>query len=111
MSARDCRGPISFRDPAGHVYITGNAVHRLVRSHAAPQALGFLSGTLARGWVEAKKLAAYKILEGPPAMLDSEPDGGVWLECEPVSFPNYPHEWSPEMLYEAAVLTLELADE
>jgi hypothetical protein len=34
---------------------------------------------------------------------------GAVLEHELIPFPSYPHEWPPEMLYEAGRLTLELA--
>jgi SAM-dependent methyltransferase len=38
------------------------------------------------------------------------PDGSLVLEHEPISFPNYPYEWTPEMLAAAGRLTLEMAE-
>ena len=38
------------------------------------------------------------------------PAGAILLEHAPIAFPNYPYEWSPQMLRAAAALTLEMAD-
>ena len=46
-----------------------------------------------------------------PKALATLPDGGIVLQHRPVRFPSYPYEWPPEMLYQAADLTLRLARE
>lgn len=70
------------------------------------------------------KLQAEKLLPATRVLDDSEAtgllfssavsdmpqtlNGALALEHERVSFPSYPYEWCPEMLFEAGELTLEL---
>lgn len=110
---------ISFRDPAGCCVRSGGRVFRLVRSEAvrfheenlATRELSpfVLSGSL-NAW---RRLTSGErdIVCALPEVRDrlaAWPDAVVG-EHPRIPFPSYPHEWPPEMLWEAAVLTLELA--
>jgi SAM-dependent methyltransferase len=48
--------------------------------------------------------------ELPPECSGALPAGAMVVEHAPLSFPNYPYEWAPEMLRAAAEMTLELAE-
>ncbi len=45
----------------------------------------------------------------PPEVQQFIEPGGIAVEHEPISFPNYPYEWSPGMLQSAGRLTIEMA--
>ena len=83
--------------------------------HAAGDVLEFLHSSLAAGWMDDGRLVRSTLLQNPSGMeLPAEcsgqlPPGAVIIEHTPLALPNYPYEWSPEMLRSAGELTLELA--
>jgi SAM-dependent methyltransferase len=81
----------------------------------------FLASNTARVFLSAQRLVDTRILETEEAHRAIETlhnigsginatDIGMLVEHEKVPFPSYPYEWSPEMLFAAACLTLDLAD-
>jgi SAM-dependent methyltransferase len=108
---------VSFRDPDGFVFRSGDQILRCVLPHAADDLRAFLSSPTANAWMasgvlsQATLLPMKPVVEPPPTDLSDLPAEAVFLEHEPIRFPNYPYEWSAEMLYAAAVLTLRLAEE
>ena len=106
---------LSFRDPDGYVFRAGKRILRYVLPHAAGDVLEFLHSSLAAGWMDDGRLVRSTLLQNPSGMeLPAEcsgqlPPGVVIIEHTPLALPNYPYEWSPEMLRSAGELTLELA--
>ena len=109
--------PLSFRDPDGYLFKTGNRILRYVLPHAGAAVRAFLDSRLAVSWMNQGKLVHSTILENPsefelpPECAGRLPPGALIVEHTPISFRNYPYEWAPEMLRSAAELTLELARE
>jgi len=108
----------SFRDPAGRVVLLPERVLRAVRAEAVRDLEAFLasptatklglSGNLVRTQtLDAAGLAA---LEREPAVANLIRGAARVLEHERMWFPAYPYEWSPAMLFDAARLTLSLAE-
>ena len=108
---------LSFRDPDGFVFRSGDRILRCVLPHAADDLRAFLSSPAATAWIAARTLSRATVLPEPPrlelpaTLQDQGHQGAIFLEHEPIPFPNYPYEWAPEMLHSAAALTLQLAEE
>jgi SAM-dependent methyltransferase len=107
---------ISFHDPDGVVFNTDDRVLRRVTSKAAIRLRSFLATTLATDLVregllpETHELSLSEIatLEGKK---DLYKDAGIysWFCHEKLPFVSYAYEWVPEMLLDAAQMTLTLA--
>ncbi len=108
---------LSFRDPDGFVFRSGERIFRCVFPHATDDVLAFLSSALAVRLMADGALVRTAILTEPldPAVRAEWeahiPDRAILLEHAPVRFASYPYEWAPEMLHSAAALTLRLARE
>jgi SAM-dependent methyltransferase len=108
----------SFRDPGGKVVLTDTNVWRLVKPADAEQAGEFLNLQLAIDWQKSGKIVATKqVANGDREAavadlnghLSEQPDLAVFKH-ERIAFPSFPYEWSPQMLFDAGALTLELFD-
>lgn len=98
----------SFRDPAGHVVIHEQQIHRVVmpagrESYEQLMASGLYERLTARGL-----LVPHEDIGHPPWL---EP--GAWRALKPARVPliTYPYEWSFSALKDAARLTLTLQHE
>lgn len=109
---------IFSRDPAGFFWINeeGRAL-RYVFEPYKNDALNLLQQNKFQEWMQSKavistKLASFDEQKSilPAAFLTKNLDSGLILEHEKIKFPSYPYEWSPLMLYEAGLLTLDLAE-
>jgi SAM-dependent methyltransferase len=105
---------LSFRDPDGFVFHSGERIFRCVLPHAAAGVRSFLSAPGAAAWMREGVVVRSTPLDPPFTELPQEwrgkiPPGAVVLEHAPVRFPSYPYEWPPEMLHSAASCTLMLA--
>jgi hypothetical protein len=92
----------TFRDPAGILRIQGDRVLRTVRAEYVPATLQFLDSALAQRWVADGRMI-------PTRVLETQPDGSLYLEHDRVFFPTYPWEWLPDEWIAAALLTLDLS--
>jgi len=109
----------SFRDPAGCCLVFNQRVLRFVTVEAVPELEKFLQTDCARRFIAGKRfISTRRLADVETARLRAAPEllpafnaqpGGAVFEHERVSFPGYPHEWPPEMLWAAGQLTLELA--
>jgi SAM-dependent methyltransferase len=109
----------SFRDPAGCCLIFHQRVLRAVTAGAVREFEEFLATAFARDFSASKKLIASRRLDQSEMAelrraaewkpLFSAQNIAAIFEHEKISFPSFPHEWPPEMLWEAGRLTLELA--
>lgn len=107
---------VSFRDPAGRVVVTHGRVFRVVDPSYKEVLLALLKSDFHDELVISGQLIHTKILQDSElasqlseSVLPASEDALV-LEHSFISFPNYPFEWPPEMLYEAAVLTLNIME-
>ncbi|MBI2925878.1 MAG: class I SAM-dependent methyltransferase [Verrucomicrobia bacterium] len=109
----------SFRDPGGFCCLWRERVLRAVGPGALAEVEAFLASDTARRLlagrqlVPTRKLSAAELDElcgtdGFEAMVRGR-EVSALFEHERVEFPSFPHEWPPEMLHAAGVLTLELA--
>ena len=109
----------SFRDPAGSCCQIGQRIIRTLHGTNAAAFEAFLRTPQCREFVARGQLVATRRLPDTEIaqLAASFPDGspmchseaGAVFEHERISFPSYPHEWPPEMLWQAGRLTLELA--
>lgn len=108
----------SFRDPQGRVVFTGKEVWRLIENGALTDLNEFLKQNFVEQWrlsgrivrtvaADKSEIESFTRKFSEHAVSDSKFD---LYKHERIDFPSYPYEWSPEMLYEAATLTLEIAD-
>lgn len=109
----------SFRDPAGFVCTIDKRIFRFIHNKETPHIDAILNSPSVTAFTKEKKIVATKLLspeeihnlvsvdsfsnDVDPAMI------GTVVEHEKISFPSYPYEWAPEMLYAAASLTLTIA--
>jgi SAM-dependent methyltransferase len=111
----------SFRDPGGFCLALNDRVLRVVEPDHVAQVESFLSSPCAKKFTTAGNLIGSRLLakaevsqwlQRPEfsAAVEGRAIGAVF-EHERVEFPSFPCEWSPEMLYAAAELTLNLAHE
>jgi len=108
----------SFRDPAGRVIITDEQVFRVVGETGLADLREFLNSATALRFIESGCLVQTRFLSSEEVsrlngigkrLFDHDTAKSV-VEHEKVSFQSYPYEWPPEMLYEAGLLTLDLAE-
>ena len=92
---------------------------RFVTASAIAEFEDFLQTNCAHQFIAGKKFVSTRRLneeetatlrESPELrpVFNAQPIGAVF-EHERIPFPSYPHEWAPEMLWNAGRLTLELA--
>jgi 2-polyprenyl-3-methyl-5-hydroxy-6-metoxy-1,4-benzoquinol methylase len=109
----------SFRDPSGNCFVLPDRVYRFLDLDSAAVCSDFLQTHCAKSFLaKGRLISTRRLTESEAAQLK---DGGelkgssalhsghAVLEHERVPFISYPYEWAPEMLWEAARLTLELA--
>ncbi|HEU0185776.1 MAG TPA: class I SAM-dependent methyltransferase [Blastocatellia bacterium] len=110
---------ISFRDPDGRLLVIDDRVLRIVTKTGAENLNAFLASAVATKFVATGLLARTSLPNADTVNLLSEylqrQSGTVEpleavFEHERITFPSFPYEWAPEMLYRAARLTLDLAE-
>jgi SAM-dependent methyltransferase len=108
---------VSFRDPDGRLQIIDDRVLRIVNKTGEANLSAFLASAVAKRFVAAGQLVRTRVPDTESIKLLYEyvhREGGeipeVIFEHERVAFPSYPYEWTPEMLYQAGNLTLDLAE-
>lgn len=109
---------ISFRDPAGSCVVLPNRVYRFLDATNAAVCEGFLQTECARKFAARRALVSARRLNASEISFLQETEeleaifaahaGQTVFEHERIAFVGYPYEWPPEMLWEAARLTLEL---
>jgi SAM-dependent methyltransferase len=111
----------SFRDPSGALFSWEGRILRIVGPEGQGDLAAFLgsqaakrliaSGHIVQTWqVDSNKVRIP--VELTAAMPGVTPGGRPLLfEHQKVPFVSYPYEWAPEMLYAAAELTLQLAED
>lgn len=110
---------VSFRDPAGRVLVMDERILRIVNKSGLPNLNSCLASKTVQDFVGKGRLVSTKMLDASETGRLLENDqlknlfenavGWTIIEHEQVPFRSYPYEWPPEMLHEAARLTLDLA--
>lgn len=107
----------SFRDPAGRVIVHDRQVWRIVNSPSISDLNVILSSRAAQDLIGKGELVASEKIQIDDSRLPDRvrehllaDPGATVLEHESIWFPSFPHEWAPEMLYEAGKLTLDVAE-
>ena len=108
----------SFRDPDGFLTIIDDHVFRFIKKSGQKDFLAFLNTKNAGKLVAQEKLISSTILTEEDMVKLNSPlvketikhyPEYIVAEHERIAFPSFPYEWSPEMLYTAGCLTLDIA--
>jgi predicted RNA methylase len=110
----------SFRDPSGRVFHYQGKILRTINENGLEEYQTALNSKALKGFVRSGHLVS--ATEFNPAETESlaaelnehfgigQSEIARIIEHEKIPFPGYPYEWTPEMLYAAATLTLDLAE-
>lgn len=106
---------VSFRDPGGCLVRYQDRVFRFIGASGEPDFRAFQQSPVTRRLVVEGKVIGSEVLQGGPcpgmeAVFSSAAPPRLVLEHEAIRFPSYPFEWTPQMLYEAGLLTIEIAE-
>ncbi len=108
----------SFRDPAGRLFRTPDAILRVIATSGLADFQAFRASKAARAFIERGWLVTATPMEAreieqwrqAPALGDAlAGEVGAVVRHERLAFPSYPYEWPAEMLHAAGLLTLDLA--
>ena len=110
---------ISFRDPAGQLFMLNECVLRVVRSAGVEGVTAFLHSSVGQQLLQTGRVVGTEILDPAQAQallatvqcqaLPVSLEASLVLQHERIPFPSFPYEWPPEMLQAAGMLTLALA--
>ncbi len=107
LSAFDPELELTFRDPAGELWLTANCALRRVRPAAEEETGAFLSSALRGALEQSGDLISSRVAE--PGSHPGIASGELWLEHPRVDPISYPWEWSTAQWRAAAELTLRIA--
>jgi SAM-dependent methyltransferase len=109
----------SFRDPGGRLFWCQDRIFRALNSAGEASLLKTLESPTAKAFLNARDIVSTRFLDADEAQAvlsnpdvarqTEDMDCSALVEHEAAPFPNYPHEWSPEMLHAAGSLTIQLA--
>ncbi len=100
--------PSSFRDPSGFIFTKDGELYRQVNKNFKDDFDLFISSGCYEKLVQKKWLIPHQHIQ---QNLTGDDDWYITLKPEPVPFISYPHEWSFDMLKDAALLTLAILRE
>ena len=103
----EIRHPASFRDPAGFMFWKHGVLYRQINRGYADtfqrlEESGIYGELIEKGWL----IQHERVLEP----MNGDPDAAIWIRPELLPFISYPYEWSFDMLRDAALLTLSIAE-
>lgn len=111
---------VSFRDPAGKLFLFEDQFFRVINKSGKVDFQMALSLPFLQRFADEGKVVKTFEINAPEKSillekLDNKPefsreDVSLLVKHERIPFRSYPYEWVPEMLYSAADLTLELAE-
>ncbi|MCE4538160.1 class I SAM-dependent methyltransferase [Pelomonas sp. P7] len=102
--------PLSFRDPIARVVAVDGVIHRAVAAEHAAHVETLLRSRWLQTRVERGDMPASDWCAAPPGCL-SWGDDWRWIRHQTLEMPLYPHEITSQQLYDAALLTLDLAQD
>jgi SAM-dependent methyltransferase len=109
ISFRTSQPEPTFRDPAGHLFLTPHHALRRIHPSAAEATRAFLASPLRAALEKSGDLIQSEIAN-PDIHACVEP-GELWLEHPRVDPITYPWEWTPMQWRAAAELTLRIASQ
>jgi SAM-dependent methyltransferase len=109
---------VSFRDPGGICILRSDKVLRVTTPSGLADLERFLTSDSASKLVAQRRLVSSRRLDETEVqklrgeksldqLLQRTEIGGIF-EHDRIEFPSFPHEWSPEMLHAAGMLTLDI---
>jgi 2-polyprenyl-3-methyl-5-hydroxy-6-metoxy-1,4-benzoquinol methylase len=98
---------LTFRDPAGQLYLTASHAIRRVDNASIAQTRAFIDSEFRVALERSGDLIATEII--PPAANLSASNGELWLQHPRIDPISYPWEWTTAQWCSAAELTLRLA--
>jgi 2-polyprenyl-3-methyl-5-hydroxy-6-metoxy-1,4-benzoquinol methylase len=115
----ETRLPTSFRDPAGFVIQHNGRILRFLKQAAVPDFEAFLKSKAGQALINAGIIAGSRALDqGEISALEGDAqlralihdvEPAMIIEHERIPFQSFAYEWCPQMLYEAAAVTLKIA--
>lgn len=110
---------VSFRDPAGQVFVLPDHVIRVINAQGRKNFEALLNSQKARTFVQQQRLIDSQRLSSEEAQSFAREyrlenrisSDALVVNHERISFPSFPYEWSPLMLAAAGELTMELSAE
>ncbi len=101
---------VSFHDPDGSVFFDKKLVWRVVTKESGDRIQRFLNSPIAHELLSIGDIPSTLLSNAPPLSIRKiDKADHQYLQHERLPFLNYPHEWLPEQLVEAALATLGLA--
>ncbi len=100
--------PSSYRDPAGFLFYSDGVLYRQVNKIFAGDFLQFTEGGLYQQLVQTNLLIPHQVVN---LNFTLSKNWHQTVQPEIIPFISFPYEWSFDMLKDAALLTLRLAQE
>lgn len=100
--------PSSYRDPAGFLFYNDGGLYRQVNKIFAGDFLQFTNGGLYQQLVQNHLLIPHQVIN---QNFTGSNNWHQTVKPEIIPFISFPYEWSFDMLKDAALLTLQLAQE
>lgn len=100
--------PSSYRDPSGFLFYHNDTLYRQVNLFFKNDFEKFINGGLYQHLVNKGLLISHKTIH---QNFTASSDWFLTLEPEAVSFISYPYEWCFDMLKDAALVTIQAAQE
>ncbi|MEI6242479.1 MAG: SAM-dependent methyltransferase, partial [Chlamydiota bacterium] len=111
----------SFRDPEGSTLLIDDKVFRFVLSKGMDDFSSTIHSCSLKKMIQEKKFISFSVLEKDmlQGLLKNPKFESHYFRYSPslvvehpkIDFPSYPYEWAPEMLHQAALLTIDLAEQ
>ncbi len=110
----------SFRDPAGSLVRTEDRIFRFILDEGMEDFTFTQASSAMKKMIAEDKVVSYRTMTDQDILQHAEqyPDFAkqlnalkprVILEHKRISFPSYPYEWSPKMLFAAGILTVQMS--
>jgi SAM-dependent methyltransferase len=107
LGAKDDK-TLSWRDPDGFVVRFGTRILRAVSLDKAAQTVELLGSSWMTELMTEGVIPKTVVLADPPQAME-HPGRWLWLEHEVLAFPCFPHEITALQLFDAGLLTLQIA--
>jgi len=104
----------SFRDPIGNVVVVEKRIFRLIKKPFGNQITRFIESAFFNQCRESGQFPATALFQDTQDILkeiSSRLQPECVLEHQRIPFAIYPHEWTPNMLFDAGQLTLDMAED
>jgi SAM-dependent methyltransferase len=112
---------VSFRDPACNVIRINNSIFRFIHIHEKEEFSKVYLSSVVKNLVNNGLLNSFEIINEDFSLQKLLEDDAfsqsykrhsprIVLKHKLIEFPSYPYEWSSSMLFEAALITLDISE-